>query len=696
MPITPGLLATLDRLDTTNDTSAWAAFLQDDTQDPNELVFALYHLLLQTRLRPAYILAAFLAEKGIQNPFLSIALGVGGLLFHNPEHEAYGLAQLTLQADQLLAEQPEVHDHIYKKIIEPTMTLLLASALPAADHAQTFRILSILQAFSPHFRTLFDWNAPIPEFSLAEMRRRGQAQQSLLLHYPLPPPEAPRPRRRVLVVIREYIFPDKPWSRPFDMGPRMVAAMNAYGWSTDFFPLKGVDLVAEAQAIVELCRQTGVELLFLDDDILLKAMPLRTHLLAQLRQVNPSIKVVGCLIDSWEVAAEILQEGAAGVDLIWATDSASRPVWTDPALADKVLHLPIPSGTDPISPAERPLTDQPHFSGSISGYNWHRAFWVAAFERVGLPVQTHVATHATDGLSALDSYALYMRQLAEATSCINLTMRANQTCTVTFRSFETLLAGSLLVQEASPSMVRHFILGEHYLEFSTLAELIALMRFVRDHRAEAEAIRQRGHRFAQERYNDAKLIGYWDKALFFPEPTPVSPSPRAEAVTPASPPSLPDSQPLLALAHTLRREQRLEDAQTLYTHLLALDPDNLDAMLGCAAVLGDQGSLPDSLALFIKIKEIAPELAGLEQAIQEVTGQAVQPYNTCLHAGAWEQALLIIEGLAILNPDNPFIRAQAAKTETELFTRIATRAYDSTLLDRQEATQLLLSVLFHA
>ncbi len=34
--------------------------------------------------------------------------------------------------------------------------------------------------------------------------------------------------------------------------------------------------------------------------------------------------------------------------------------------------------------------------------------------------------------------------------------------------------------------------------------------------AEAEEIRRRGNAFARERYSDEKLIGYLDKALFYP------------------------------------------------------------------------------------------------------------------------------------------------------------------------------------
>ncbi|MBF0162733.1 MAG: glycosyltransferase family 1 protein [Magnetococcales bacterium] len=516
MDTTPRLFEIIERLDASDDVDAFMRFVQDSTHDADGLVFAVYHMLGKIRFRAAYLLATVLVERGLQNPFLSIALSLGGLIAQHPAHMAYGLEHLTRQAEVLLTEQPAVYEHVLTTVIDPAMRHLLATALANENRAQILQLLEVLKAFSPRFRTLFDWNAPIPEFSWEGARRQGQEQRAQLLHYPLPPPGKIQ-MRRVLVVLREFIFPDKSWSRPYDYGPRIVAAMNAYGWHTTFYPLKGVDLVAEAQEIVEACRQQDVELLVLDDDIMMKVTPLRSHLIAQLRQALPSLKIVSILMDAWEPDANSLRESIALVDRVWTVDAPSRPVWRDPAIAPKMLHLPVPALAENYFAPSQPLTKEPRFFGSISGFNWHRAFWMVAFEHARLPVKSQVATHQTDHLPALESYTHYMRGLAEATCCINLTMRANQHCIVTGRSFETPHSGALLLQERSQDMYHFFVPGEHYLEFSTLPELAALIRFVQEHPAEAEVVRQQGHAFVKERYSDEKLIGYLDKALFFPD-----------------------------------------------------------------------------------------------------------------------------------------------------------------------------------
>jgi spore maturation protein CgeB len=85
---------------------------------------------------------------------------------------------------------------------------------------------------------------------------------------------------------------------------------------------------------------------------------------------------------------------------------------------------------------------------------------------------------------------------------------------VTGRSFEILAAGSLLVQEACPDMDCFFIAGEHYLPFSTFAELRGIVDFLRRQPEEAERVRRAGNAFYRARYHDDKLIGYLDHALY--------------------------------------------------------------------------------------------------------------------------------------------------------------------------------------
>ena len=59
----------------------------------------------------------------------------------------------------------------------------------------------------------------------------------------------------------------------------------------------------------------------------------------------------------------------------------------------------------------------------------------------------------------------------------------------------------------------YFVAGEHYLEFTTFAELRAIARFLLDRPDEAEEIRSQGAAFAGERYNAYSIVGSLDRHL---------------------------------------------------------------------------------------------------------------------------------------------------------------------------------------
>lgn len=501
------------QLDATNDIDGMVRYIQDGEHRPDDLVQAIYGLLLARALRPAYLMAMFLANRGHGSAIVAIAVAAGGLAFGNAVEEARGLALLRAQADAL---SPGERTNLYTGLLEPVIKSLLESTLRTSDHPLTLRILDILKAGAPLFRTIFDMDAAVPDLTLDELRRQGRAQ-SRLITYPSPPPSAPRPPRRAVIAIRELFFPNHPGSRPLDLGPRLVAAMEGYGWQPRFYGMPCRNLIDEYRTIAELCRAHAAEVLVLDDNLMEAdyARPARTAMIARLRQELPDLKIVSILFDTWVLDRAVMTEALAGVDCVWETTSPSLPLWREPAFAGKLLHMQVPHAGNDAEPSA-PLDGRLSFCGGVKGYNWHRAFWLAAASELGLPVSPRLSTHQSDGLPALESYALYMRHFRAAPCALNLSMRSDQTCIVTGRSFETIVGGSLLVQETTPDMDYYFISGEHYLQFSTLADLRAVVRFLATHPDEAEEIRRAGNAFARERYGDDTLIGYLDCRLFHP------------------------------------------------------------------------------------------------------------------------------------------------------------------------------------
>jgi hypothetical protein len=275
------------------------------------------------------------------------------------------------------------------------------------------------------------------------------------------------------------------------------------------------NLAEEYAAIATLCEQVGADVLILDDQLVEypHVRPLRVELLRRLRLTRPSMQVVGVYLDPWSVEPAALREAAEAVDVVWAMSPAS-PIWREPVFAGKCLFVPFPYA--PPGPLASPaLIPRMRFSGGVLGYNWHRAFWLSAAALADLPVDTRLAAHNRDGLSASDSTGLYMRDLAEATCALNFSMRPDLSRIATGRCFETCLAGSLLIQESTEDLDYYLVPGEHYLEFTSFQELCAIVRFLQTRLDEAEDVRRRGREFAQAYYQTAAIVAALDDVLTF-------------------------------------------------------------------------------------------------------------------------------------------------------------------------------------
>ena len=487
-------------------------YVQNADQTPDQLIYASYRLLLDGFVHLAYILAMVVMNAGYHNPTSSLALAIGGLFYENPQEELRGLKSLLALSKTAPPDQKKV---FFNNVVSPVMSLLLKELLENWDHDQVSRLGEILRAAVPEFRDIFDWHIQPPVLTLEEIRKKGGGAVPLIQHSG-PSSDVPRKPRRVVVAVREKFFPHRSWARLFDGGPRLQAAMNTYGWETAFFGMKFDDLSEDYLGIIDLCKRHRAELLILDDDLCLShenTLMGRSIVIDRLRQEMPGMKIMSFLFDTWSIDPAVLKSAISALDGIWDVTSPSLPLWNDPELAGRVLHAPLPHVGN-YFPPRLPLDSRLFFSGSISRFNWQRALWLSACRKHGLPVEHRVSKHHCDGLPALESYRAYMQELVQAPCSLNFSMRKDLSRVVTGRSFEVILAGSLLIQEYTPDMHRYFIPGKHFLEFSTFSELVGLVRFVSEHPEEAEAIRRNGYAFARERYDDDKIIGYLDRLLF--------------------------------------------------------------------------------------------------------------------------------------------------------------------------------------
>lgn len=520
------LIDTILHLDANAKLSQLITLVQSGSYSSTEMRQTVAQLLTRRwQLGPAFLLAKLLAQEGVEDPILSTARILGGMVGGNPEEERLGLESLRAQADRLSTEQQTT---LYQTVSEIATSILgtptLGPPIPPSDGEQMLRKGEIAKAILPHMRTRFDMNAPVLPLNLERMRQRGRAQARLISYPELSPPTR-RQRRRVVVSMREHIFFGNPTARFADEGARILHAMQGYGWDGEeslfkTAPYRLAEFQEDCRNIIETCRRNAADLFIFDMNIIGDFLCVRTigEMMAQLRQENSSIKIVGCILDAWAIPQQILSEMVALIDLAWTFDAPSLPYWSHPSVVGKVLQIvPVPLAV-PMQLPDKPLIPQLLFHGNVVSNNFLslRRLWLAASEKLGLPIQKRTSTHELDGLPPLEGYRQYRQGLYDATCVLNICMREQAVTRhiVSGRIFEGMLSGALVVQESTPDMCYYFVPGDHYLEFSTLAELASIVQFIENNRDEAEEIRHQGCAFARERYSDDKLLGHLDRLLY--------------------------------------------------------------------------------------------------------------------------------------------------------------------------------------
>jgi hypothetical protein len=473
--------------------------------DPTLIELLITRLWNHRRFAAADYLARALARVGHDSAIGQLARAAQALAGAPAAGEAEIIAALARHCDALDATQ---RGFLASALLRPLLSQLRQ---PSDDAARLLRLADMLKACVPDVRAIFDWHA-------APQPRRDDGDGSgggTPIVYRDPPAREARIPYRVVVAVRRHFLGGTAGTRLFDMGPRLVQAARAYGWQALACPLQlGARVAEDCDAIRAACEQFAADILLLDDAAIRDpaSFARREPMIAALRRRRPSLRIVALHLDCWVLTPDALRRSAASVDAVWATAPA-LPVWQDAVFAGKVLQAPFPHALPPQPPGAAPPA-RISFTGSLLQHNWPRLFWRAAATAHGLPIDWRVSDHADDGLPPLDSYAAYLRRVADGGCAVNFVMRDDFSRIVTGRGFEAMLAGALLLQEEVADFAQFFVAGEHYLPFRSFADLRAACELVTQDPARAQTIRRAGHAFAVARYADDRLLGYLDALLF--------------------------------------------------------------------------------------------------------------------------------------------------------------------------------------
>jgi hypothetical protein len=194
-------------------------------------------------------------------------------------------------------------------------------------------------------------------------------------------------------------------------------------------------------------------------------------------------KLVGFHPDAWTGQARRALDASRGLADGWWTSSTAV---FDGAPAPDRRHLNLPTPFDPSfydgdRPGER---GGARFFGSVAGYNFTRSVWLLLMERLGTPVAVTASNHGASDLNAAADYQRYADALMGSRISLNFSGRNLSTHITTGRVFESVLAGSVLLEEANAATPNFFVPFVHYVPFASAPELDAAVRlFLEDEEA---------------------------------------------------------------------------------------------------------------------------------------------------------------------------------------------------------------------
>ncbi|MBF0428125.1 MAG: DUF563 domain-containing protein [Magnetococcales bacterium] len=524
-------------LDANNDVKNLQVYVLKQSHDPQLLYTALCILLHRGRLASVGALAIPLFSTGYRDAISSLSLAIGGICYSFKKLIDNGTGMLHLVSEQLTES---TRREIYDFYVVPAMMSALQSALDRGDRVWVAQCVEILRVYLPHFSEIFpdpaSWGPPLASPSIEEMCRRGREQTHLRIGF-LPLDMALYKQRHVIVATKGYVSRGQTWPRPLSVEARLVIAMRAYGWDVELCRIPGFDINHDAPVppidyplafqddnycdIIPACRKHGADLLVFDDSLVIESgctgslsQP-RKEMLNLLRMKMPELKIAVILFNPAELPEQFLREIAGTFDMVLDPTSPALETWKHQEFSHKVMHLPIPQGGGRATlPKLNRTFSSPVFAGSDTSY---RFFWYMAARQANLPIRLPQETCFSDDWLRIDEYVRFKQHMSMESCYLFVASGPHKDQPVSDSAFAAIMGGALLIHQASSHMRRFFTPGEHYLEFSTLAELGEIIRFITESPEEAERIRRAGYEFAHEHYSDEKLIGCLDRTLFHSE-----------------------------------------------------------------------------------------------------------------------------------------------------------------------------------
>lgn len=406
--------------------------------------------------------------------------------------------------------------------------------LQAGDAPRAAQIMRLVAAADPHLRRIYD-EAILASGSTAsadmpqpvDLEGKLPFQSAFDLDEPAAHAVIARHRhRRVLFAMRSGDAPSKA-----DVPRNLTNSLSALGikW-TGLNGMPGTDardrLVDDLRAGLAEARPDVV----VYDDMFVSGPAGESGTWERILEVLDAArrahgtKLVYTHPDAWYDGMDELYNAAFNLGDLFHMPHPALLRRLSPAAAERVFCHPYPVSDPPGAPTAPRRRLHGSFVGSLNWTTPSRLAWCAEIANADLPVDIHLSTaHAR-------SAAEYVELIGDYAIGVNFTARSNDTRILTQRTTEIPCFGSLLLEEDSadtPYFMRPF---DHYVPFTTLAELRARLRQLIEEPELRGRITRSGTSWARRYFTG---LHFWAGALhrlYEVERRPAVPSKPAKAV----------------------------------------------------------------------------------------------------------------------------------------------------------------------
>jgi hypothetical protein len=182
-------------------------------------------------------------------------------------------------------------------------------------------------------------------------------------------------------------------------------------------------------------------------------------------------RVVNCFADVWRVPHDQLFQGLGScVDLV--THCHPTILGRGTREQNEAVFCFMPPIELPAPTVAAGTIARAGFVGSIADFNISRLVWWAEAARRGLPLDFLETDHMAATQRPDQAFADLLRAYRLT---VNFTRRSSGVPIITGRTVQTLLAGGVLLEEATRDSAYFLQPGVHYLEFTTLDDLARLI-----------------------------------------------------------------------------------------------------------------------------------------------------------------------------------------------------------------------------